>query len=344
MERNLFALLAFAASLGLPAHRCDAGSTLYVSSTSSGQILSFDSNGSESVFASGLSNPTGLAVDHSGNVYVTAGSTIEKYSATGHDLGTFATGLNGPGGLAIDASGNVYVTLYGSNSIEKFSSTGQDLGTFASGLDAPNRVAVNSAGDLYVTNGYAGAVNEYSRTGQLIATLAGVGNPIGLALDAAGNVYVSNTASNEIQEFSSSGQYLGVFASTGLSNAARASFQCERGPFRVQLHRVDPGVLADGCLSRGLRVRARAHGGPGIRPGIRPGALAAHLGAHRAGSDRRTGRIQAASVVGSDVPSGIHMHPRIIRRRYPRSINSREQWGKRCPPLRDSRKATGGRG
>ena len=49
-----------------------------------------------------------------------------------------STGLNGPVGLAIDPSGNLYVTNTFDGAIEDFAPDGTDLGAFASGLWAPN--------------------------------------------------------------------------------------------------------------------------------------------------------------------------------------------------------------
>jgi PEP-CTERM motif-containing protein len=70
--------------------------------TGNGIIEEFSSNGVGSVFATGLSYPTGLAFDSSGNLFAgeEGNGTIEEYSTNA--VGTvFASGLTGdPWGLA----------------------------------------------------------------------------------------------------------------------------------------------------------------------------------------------------------------------------------------------------
>lgn len=71
---------------------------------------------------------------------------IRHFSATGQDLGVFAsTGLINPSGLAFDGDGNLYVVngANGANGyVSKFSSTGANLGIVASGLSGTTFLAL----------------------------------------------------------------------------------------------------------------------------------------------------------------------------------------------------------
>src|SRR6201991_5058969 len=60
--------------------------------------------------ASGFSNPTAVAVDAAGNIYVVANGsgTITKVSADGSSQINLGSGFLTPTGVAVDAAGNVY--------------------------------------------------------------------------------------------------------------------------------------------------------------------------------------------------------------------------------------------
>ena len=117
-------------------------------------ITSYDENGFGSNFTNAFVNgPNGIAIDASGNVYVTTNAnTIEKFSPNGVDLGVFAsTGLNLALGLAFDRSGNLYAANFVGNTVEKFASDGTDLGVFAVVI-GPTGLAFDAAGNLCVAN------------------------------------------------------------------------------------------------------------------------------------------------------------------------------------------------
>ncbi len=170
--------------------------------------------------------PTGIAVDHSGRVFVTGGSgdyftlgdyLTVAYSNSGVPLWT--NRYNGPvnGGdiaqaLAVDASGNVIVTggsadISGSLKIAtvKYSGTGVPLWTnrndsvlYSSG----SAVAVDGSGNIFISGagsyGYS-AIIKYSGAGALLWTknFPGIGGGR-LALDSGGNVYAAVSSFNAV--------------------------------------------------------------------------------------------------------------------------------------------------
>jgi outer membrane protein assembly factor BamB len=121
----------------------------------------------------GDDQPTGLAVDESGNVYVTGqGNTGSRpisrlwpYSASGIPLWTNryeapASTANGAAGIAVDRYGNVYVTGYSRTG----GATADDIITIKYSTDRPY-LTITSAGDdsLLRVNGLPGTVYRLER-------------------------------------------------------------------------------------------------------------------------------------------------------------------------------------
>ena len=166
-----------------------------------------------------------IAVDGSGNVYVTGDSegsgtysdyaTI-KYGPKGRQL--WAKRYNGPGdsrgeacAIAVDGSGNVYVTgdSAGDYATIKYNTNGillwvQRYDGPGGGTDSPSDVAVDGSGNVYVTGGSEGpyffadyATIKYDTNGIQIwvKRYNGLGNnddqANAIAVDKSGNVYVS---------------------------------------------------------------------------------------------------------------------------------------------------------
>ena len=93
-------------------------------------IQKFSPNGTDLGVFANVIRPTGLAFDAAGNLYVANfGTTIQRFSPNGTPLVPFTSlSLNNPEGLAFDSSGNLYVANNGSNTIQVFSPSGVDLG------------------------------------------------------------------------------------------------------------------------------------------------------------------------------------------------------------------------
>jgi hypothetical protein len=199
----------------------------FVANTGVNSITKYDDNGAVAPFTSEFVNgPNGLALDSSGNLYVTTNSNvIRKFSPGGVDLGVFAsTGINFAMGLAFDSSGNLYVANNGGSTIEKFAPDGTDLGVFANVI-RPTGLAFDAAGNLYVAN-FGNTIERFSPIGtQLIPfTSLSLNNPEGLAFDSSGNLYVANNGSDTIQVFSPAGTDLGSLPTVGLSGPIGLAF------------------------------------------------------------------------------------------------------------------------
>jgi sugar lactone lactonase YvrE len=121
---------------------------------SSNAVQKIDANGTITRFATGLDQPTTLAIDSNGNLYVenSGNGTISKI-APDATISLFATGLGGP--MAVDADGNLFA--------------------------APPQLVASQIPIMEVTQ--SGAVSTF-------ATVTGM-IPTGLAFDPAGNLYLA---------------------------------------------------------------------------------------------------------------------------------------------------------
>lgn len=193
--------------------------------------LKYDSAGNQQWIVrydgGGRDYAVGIAVDPSGNAYVT-GTTADangtyfttiKYDTHGNQLWLVKLGgaemYNSSGSIVLDTLGNVYVSGTGFNGANgeyetiKYDSNGNQLwvAVYDTGVeDAPRGgLVVDSSGNVYVT-GYSYNMSQatseiatikYDSNGtQLWVTHYGGGNfnnqwPTGIALDPAGNVYVT---------------------------------------------------------------------------------------------------------------------------------------------------------
>lgn len=171
---------------------------------------------------------SGLALDSSGNVYVSSG--LIKGGLVNPGISVFASAANGDvaptnvitmtdigtftmGQIAVDSAGNIYVAatdplapgailIFASNSTGTVPPTSTITGSAAM-LDGIKGVAVDSEGNIYVSNvsstgafsifefsaGSTGNVAPMRTISGSATTMSELGN---LALDSAGNIYVLN--------------------------------------------------------------------------------------------------------------------------------------------------------
>jgi sugar lactone lactonase YvrE len=205
--------------------------------------------------------PSGLALDRQGNLYVADyfNHLIRKITPAG-EVSTYAgkgtTGsadgqrleatFNLPYGVAVDADGNVYVGDYGNNKIRKIKTNGEVItlagnGTTAStngngvnaGIPKPGGLTVDSDGTLYVVEKGGGRIRKITVAG-VVSTIGGylsvTAEPTGIVVDPAKNVYVVYRGLQKIKKIDA-GENETDFAGTG--NSGNTDGELSQANFNV---------------------------------------------------------------------------------------------------------------
>jgi DNA-binding beta-propeller fold protein YncE len=275
-----------------------------------------------------FSNAWGVAVDESGNIYVTdtgndrvqkfnsSGQFIAKWGSRGSENGQF----DAPRGIAVDGVGNVYVTDSYNNRIQKFSSTGTYLtqwGNKGSGngqFKEPFGVAVDGSGNVYVADSDNHRVQKFSSLGVFQAkwgiwslghndsNIPDFGSPCGIAVNIDGNVYVLDTGNRRIQKFDgNSSEYYGKaipLAKWGTQGSGDGQFNA---PFGVAVDGSGNVYVADTDNDRVQKFKAKCGSrGSGKGQFMKPSGIAID----RTGSiyvvDNKNNRIQKFSSSGEN--------------------------------------------
>ncbi len=190
----------------------DATENLFISDTGNDVIREVGTNGIIATVVGGggsypgdggaatnaeLSNPTGVAVDATGNLFIadSGNNVIRKVGTNGVIITVAGNGnygysgdggvatnaeLSAPQSVAVDATGNVFIADYINNRI-------REVGT--------NGIITTAAGNG--TNGYSGDGGA--------ATNAELVSPAGVAVDATGNLFISDLGNNVIREVGTNG-------------------------------------------------------------------------------------------------------------------------------------------
>ncbi len=198
--------------------------------------LSVKFSAAQSVVPTGsLSYPYRVAVDASGNVYIsnTQGEQILKETLangvyTESVVIPASYGLATPYGIAVDGSGNVYVVDNGHHRIVEASPSGnsytQTVISTTTTLSFPTGIAVDASGDLYIADTGGGEIlverpSEGSYTETVLTYSSNFAQITGIAVDSNGNIYVSDIDNQAIYtETYSDGTYTpSTIPTSGLS-------------------------------------------------------------------------------------------------------------------------------
>ncbi len=189
--------------------------------------------------AARFNNPHGVAVDASGNIYVSSPTshTIRMVTSAGvvttlagqagvsgstDGIGSAAS-FNQPHGLALDAAGTtLYVADAGGNRVRKINLSTQEVTTLTSLAYSLNALVVDGTGNVYYTS-WDHTIRKLTPDGLTISLFAGssnspgivdgtgsaarFNNPVGITRDAAGNLYVADSGNACIRKITTGGAF-----------------------------------------------------------------------------------------------------------------------------------------
>lgn len=188
----------------------DSLSNFFIAVPARNTVTKFTLSGAATTYV-GFSNPQGLTVDSSNNVYVSnlGTKTIIKIAASDGTLSTYATDFNGPTSISMDGSNNLYVADKNNNNgfivIKKISSSGVITTVLDNYISILNHLVADSAGNLYFSarlDFTSNGIHKRTTDGTVSNIASDFFSISSLSVDNSGNLYIANP---DIIQLSSSG-------------------------------------------------------------------------------------------------------------------------------------------
>jgi sugar lactone lactonase YvrE len=198
-----------------------------------------------------FNNPSAIAVDSSGNAYVSDNDTIREITSGGvvttlagqagvpgdSDGTGSSAAFNSPTAITVDGAGNVFVADNGNGLIRMIAPGGvvTTLPIAPYSVSYINGMAVDSSDNLFVTVG--SAIEEITQSGVVTVVAGQVGGwgyadgvgtaaefeyPTAITIDGSGNLYVADSDNSAIRKITPTG-VVSTLAKTETSNSATAT-------------------------------------------------------------------------------------------------------------------------
>ena len=169
-----------------------------------------------------LTHPTDVAVDSSGNVYVTDRTNDDVYEvpvggSSAKVLANASNGFSQPFAVAVDSSGNLFVADINAGTVSEILAVdgsipaSPTINTLASGYEQPQGVTVDASGNVYFAcYGNSTVYKIVAVDGSIPASPTitplggGFDGPEGVAVDSSGNIYIADVGNGAVKEMQNS--------------------------------------------------------------------------------------------------------------------------------------------
>ncbi|HXC98616.1 MAG TPA: hypothetical protein VN048_04690 [Verrucomicrobiae bacterium] len=175
------------------------------------KIVRIGTNWVTTTVANGFPQINGVALDKTGQIYITEytgfNGSVSKITVTGTNWAATNVGsVFRPVGIGVDSTGNVIVSDYGNYQIDKFSLIGTSW-----------------VGSLIAGQGYP-VIGNADGTGAGAQFLF----PAGVVLDSANNIYVADSGNNSVRLVTEAGNVSTIAGSTGSSGSVNGTGNAAR--------------------------------------------------------------------------------------------------------------------
>jgi sugar lactone lactonase YvrE len=170
----------------------DAQGGVWVADYRNGRVQKFSSGGG---FQRSIpsSQPTGVAVDATGNLYVLelSGRLTRYDKASDYAAGTSFKAAGKGGDVEVDSAGNIYAADPGGLKVTRYDSEGKAKGTMRGGLSSPIGVGTDLDCNVWITQIAARRIAKFSAGGKLLSAVDSAGAiPEDVAVGRRGDLYL----------------------------------------------------------------------------------------------------------------------------------------------------------